>query len=127
MSTRLSREFDYKLETEIRHALLSIDFSPLDGNQLTETASQTNTFPFALWKSLADHGLLRRFTPSTDATTTEQNKLPCRDIARTAYLMTRHHRALGFTMTWVGQLLKSHFLHKLYNDDRCYEALINGD
>jgi len=42
--------------------------------------------------------------------------------------MTRHHLSLGLTMTWVGQLLKVHFLRTLGCSDPAYiEAILDGD
>jgi len=42
--------------------------------------------------------------------------------------MTRHHLSLGLTMTWIGQLLKVHFLRTLGCSDPAYiEAILDGD
>ncbi|MEZ0148782.1 MAG: acyl-CoA dehydrogenase family protein [Candidatus Reddybacter sp.] len=89
---------------------------------LQEEASQANTFPFQAWKRLADQSLLLRFTTTPTAT------LPYRDIALSGYVMTRHHQSLGLTMTWVGQLLKCHFLRSLnYRHSAYIDNILNGD
>ena len=85
-------------------------------------------FPFTAWQSLATHNLLHRFAPRLCTLPTPTTGLPCRDIALTGYLMTRHHLSLGLTMTWIGQLLKVHFLRTLGCNDPAYiEAVLDGD
>ena len=85
-------------------------------------------FPFTAWQSLATHNLLHRFAPRLCTLPTPTTGLPCRDIALTGYLMTRHHLSLGLTMTWIGQLLKVHFLRTLGCYDLAYiEAILDGD
>jgi len=106
------------LETEIYLSLQKANIPRL----LQEEASQASTFPFQTWKHLADQGLLQRFVITPTAA------LPYKDIALCGYIMTRHHHSLGLTMTWIGQLLKSHFLRILGNHDPAYiEAILNGD
>ena len=106
------------LETEIYLSLQKANIL----RRLQDEAPQANTFPFQAWKHLADQGLLLRFATSPSAA------LPYRDIALCGYVMTRHHHSLGLTMTWVGQLLKCHFLHTLNCRDSAYiKNILNGD
>ena len=106
------------LETEIYLSLQKANIQHL----LQKVASQANAFPFQAWKRLADQGLLLRFA------TTPTSALPYQDIALCGYIMTRHHHSLGLTMTWVGQLLKYHFLRSLNYCDSAYtDNILNGD
>ena len=85
-------------------------------------------FPGKSWQNLAAYNLLHRFTPSICTADAATTRLPYKDIALTGYLMTRHHQSLGLTMTWIGQLLKCHFLRSLGCHDSSYtEAILNGD
>ena len=117
-----------ELEAFVLQALTASNIA----TQLHRTAingpSGSSHFPSESWQSLADHNLLHRFTSSIYAADTPTTRLPCTDIALTGYLMTRHHLSLGLTMTWVGQLLKCHFLRSLGCHDPAYtEAILNGD
>ncbi len=117
-----------ELEAFVLHALTASNFN----TELHRTAINDPTagshFPGKSWKSLAAHDLLHRFIPSHCTADTSTIHLPCQDIALTGYLMTRHHLSLGLTMTWIGQLLKCHFLRTLDCHDPAYtDAILNGD
>ncbi len=85
-------------------------------------------FPTQSWRRLGAHGFLRRFIASTYTSDTPATHFLYEDIAIAGYTMTRHHRSLGLTMTWVGQLLMCHFLRSLDNHElACVQAILNGD
>jgi len=85
--------------------------------------SPPDLFPFHAWKRLANEGLLQQFTNKPSTATHHY-----RDIAMCGYVMTRHHHSPGLTMTWLGQVLKSHFLHTLGCHDPAYiQAILDGD
>lgn len=80
-------------------------------------------FPLALWKRLANKGLLSGY--STGQTT-------YRDIAATGLALTKHSGHLGLTMTWLGQLLKLGFLNRQDKNrgkplKDCVGAILSGD
>lgn len=80
-------------------------------------------FPLALWKRLADKGLLSGY--STGQTT-------YRDIAATGLGLTKCCGHLGLTMTWLSQLLKLGFLNRQDKNQGkplkdCVGAILSGD
>lgn len=81
-------------------------------------------FPLALWKRLANKGLLSGY--STGQTT-------YRDIATTGLALTKCCGHLGLTMTWLGQLLKLSFLNRQGKKGQdkpltdCVGAVLSGD
>ncbi|OUS10040.1 hypothetical protein A9Q89_11900 [Gammaproteobacteria bacterium 53_120_T64] len=86
------------------------------------------SLPNLFLKNLAAQNLLHHFMPRTGDTGKALNQLPCHPIAHTGHNMTRTHQSLGLTMTWLGQLLKCHFLRTLSNNHSDYiEAILNGD
>ena len=76
-------------------------------------------FPMSLWKDMASHGLLKKY--SSDETA-------YRDIAAAGLALTRLCAYPGLTMTWLGQLLKVRFL-KRYADHAkdCISTILSGD
>ena len=116
------------LEPFVEHALQASDIKNELHRVANECSSEGPHFPFKEWQILASHNLLHRFAPRLCTPSTPTPDLPCKDIALTGYWMTRHHQSLGLTMTWVGQLLKVHFLRTLGCDDPAYiEAILDGD
>ncbi|MBQ0720250.1 MAG: acyl-CoA dehydrogenase [Gammaproteobacteria bacterium] len=113
------QEARHRLEAEISLSLQKANIFHI----LQEEYTQPTSFPFKTWKRLAEQQLLQRFTTNTSLANP-----PYTDIALTGYLMSRQHRSLGLTMTWLGQLLKTHFLRTLGCHDPAYiDAILNGD
>jgi len=116
-----------ELESFVQHALSTSHIKTELHRAANEFSEGNPHFPFKPWKSLAAQGVLQRFTPNICTANAPTTQLPCKDIALTGYLMTRHHLSLGLTMTWIGQLLKCHFLRTLGCHDPAYtEAILNG-
>ncbi len=114
---------DTGLEPNIHLALNAIKFRTLYQKYLPEESVKTPSFPFSNWKRLAALNLLQQFKLSTPT-----GSSPYKAIASTGYALTRYHLPLGLTMTWVGQILKSHFLYKLACHDTAYiEAILSGE
>lgn len=110
------------------HVLTASDIIAELHRTATNNPTTDTHFPSKSWQSLATHGFLRRFMPRIYTTDTPKTHLPYEDIAITGGVMTRHHLPLGLTMTWIGQLLKSHFLCTLGCQDLTYvQAILNGD
>ena len=117
-----------ELEAFVLHALTASNINTEPHSVAISDPAAGSHFPTKSWQSLAAHDLLHRFTPNICTADTATTRLPCQDIALAGYLMTRHHQSLGLTMTWVGQLLKCHFLRSLGCHDASYtEAILNGD
>ncbi len=117
-----------ELEAFVLHALTASNINTELQRVATNSPAAGSHFPGKAWQSLATHNLLHHFIPSNCTTGTPTSHLLCKDIALTGYLMTRHHLSLGLTMTWIGQLLKCHFLRTLACHDPAYtEAILNGD
>ena len=88
-------------------------------NDVDYTVPTSGGFPMALWKELANKGLLSSYS-------TEQSTY--RDIAAAGLALTKRCGHLGLTMTWLGQLLKLSFLKdqgKSSND--AVSAILSGD
>ncbi len=117
-----------ELEDFVLHALTASNITTELHRAAVNSPAAGTHFPGKLWQSLAAHGFLHRFIPSICTVDSPTTRLPCKDIALTGYLMTRHHLSLGLTMTWIGQLLKCHFLRSLDCQDLAYtQAILNGD
>jgi acyl-CoA dehydrogenase len=117
-----------ELEAFVLHALTASNINTELHRAAINDPTAGSHFPGNSWQSLAAHDFLHRFIPSFSTADAATIHLPCQDIALTGYLMTRHHLSLGLTMTWIGQLLKCHFLRTLACHDPAYtEAILNGD
>ena len=128
----MTQSYDYNNTAELKTLIqTALTASKLQANLNSSTrmpATQHPSFPAQAWKSLAQDKLLRYFLPDIDNPDTPSAQLPYRHIALAGYQMTRHHHSLGLTMTWLGQLLKCHFLHSLDCSDRGYlQSILNGD
>lgn len=117
-----------ELEAFVLHALTASNINTDLHRSAIKHSIVGSHFPGKSWQSLAAHDLLHRFIPGIYCADAPTIRFPCQDIALAGYLMTRHHLSLGLTMTWIGQLLKCHFLRTLGCHDPAYiEAILNGD
>ncbi len=88
-------------------------------NSLDFTVPAASGFPLALWKDLANKGLLGKY--STEHST-------YRDIAAAGLALTKHSGHLGLTMTWLGQLLKLSFLKNQGESSQvAVDAILSGE
>ena len=117
-----------ELEAFVLHALTASNMTTELHRAAVNSPDAGTHFPGKSWQRLAAHGFLHRFIPNICTADSPSTRLPCKDIALTGYLMTRHHLSLGLSMTWIGQLLKCHFLRSLGCQDLAYtQAILNGD
>jgi acyl-CoA dehydrogenase len=81
-------------------------------------------FPFALWKTLAERGLLSNYSSSK----TSSDKMNYANLASAGLALTKLSGYPGLTMTWLGQLLKVDFINRYSKQSKdCIKAVLQGD